>query len=159
MLGAPFLLKENICTRCCLCTALVPNGITSHYSSSGLLLKDSIIPLFQSLITSFRSLGSHHPHPRTGHKQELISMIGFSNWKQKYTKVTTILSSLCSFISSELQDKVVQKMVWSPSQNSQPAAYLLCHNTLHLSWKSTDSTKKQFVCTVSFCWKVLKKLF
>lgn len=87
----------------------------------------TVISLFHSLISGFRSLGSHPSHPCRGPKHNSVQAMALNNWEGKYTKVITIFSSLGSFISTELRDKRVQKMglpgLLRPSQNSQPAAY------------------------------------
>lgn len=100
-----FCLRENICMRCCLSISLMPHCVTQHLSA----LQVFIIHLFHFLTPCFGSLGSHHLHPLRGHEQGLTPMMGFNNWEWKYTEVIANFSSLCSFISTEQQDRGVQK--------------------------------------------------
>lgn len=50
--------------------------------------------------------------PAEATNRNLLQVMGFNNWEWKYTKVITIFSSLCSFISTELWDKRVLKTFW-----------------------------------------------
>lgn len=145
-----FYLKENIYMRCCLCISFTTDCTTQHSSA----LQVFIIPLFRSLIPGFGSLGSHHLHPHRGHKQELTPVMGFNIWEWKYTEVIANFSSLCSFISTELQDIGVQKWFgWILAGiPGLPIVPVLYHGKAPTQQQST-------LCVVSFFWKALNEMF
>lgn len=66
-----------------------------------------------------------------------FQVIGLDNWEWKCTEVSTTSSPSCSFISTELQGKGVQKTVLCPSQDSWPAA----HPSLNSSWSALTATR------------------